>query len=137
MANANAAPVALYPAAVCPPVATAGNDADTPVFVAPFDCTVTAVTYVPAATITGAATNNRTLTLRNKAQDGSGSTTVATLNFGNGTNANAFDEKVIPLSGTPANLALAAGDVLALQSLHIGTGITDPGGLCRVSVARR
>ena len=137
MANGNAAPLSLFPAAVVPAVGTAGNDADTPVFVAPFDCTVTAVTYVPAATITGAATNNRTLNLRNKAQDGTGTVVVATLNFGNGTNAAAFDEKAITLSGTAANLDLVAGDVLALQSLHIGTGITDPGGLLRVSAVRR
>lgn len=133
---ADTAPLALYPAAVAPPVATAGNDADTPVFVAPFACTVTAVTYVPSATITGAATNNRTLSLRNKGQAGAGTTVVATLNFANGVNATAFDEKAITLSSTPADLVLAAGDVLALQSLHVGTGITDPGGLVRVSVTR-
>lgn len=137
MANSNAAPLSLYPAAVAPAVATAGNDADTAVFVAPFDCTVTAVTYIPSATITGAATNNRTLALRNKGQAGAGTTTVASLNFGNGTNATAFDEKALTLSVTAADLDLVAGDVLALQSLHIGTGITDPGGLVRVSVARR
>jgi hypothetical protein len=61
---------------------------------------------------------------------------VATLNFGNGTNAAAFDERAITLSGTPANLVLAAGDVLALQSLHVATGITDPAGMVRVTVSR-
>lgn len=130
------APLALYPSPIVPPVATAGNDADTPVFVAPFACTVTAVTYTPSATITGAATNNRTLQLRNKGQTGAGTTVVASLNFANGVNAAAFDEKVIPLSVTPADLVLAAGDVLALQSLHILTGITDPGGMLRVTVSR-
>lgn len=130
------APLSLFPAAVVPPVATAGNDADTPVFVAPFACTVTSVTYTPSALITGAATNNRTLQLRNKGQAGAGTTVVASLNFANGTNATAFDETAIPLSGTPANLVLATGDVLALQSLHILTGITDPGGMVRVTVSR-
>src|SRR5688572_4266642 len=65
MANANAAPVVLFPSAALPAVAT-GTDADVAVFVAPFDCTVTAVTYVANATITGADTNSRTLNLRNK-----------------------------------------------------------------------
>jgi len=137
MANANASPLSLYPAAVVPAVGTAGNDADTAVFVAPFDCTVTSVTYIPSATITGANTNTRALNLRNKGLTGAGSTVVATLQFDSGVNATGFDEKAITLSGTPANLNLVAGDVLALQSLHVGTGITDPGGLLRVSVTRR
>lgn len=130
------APLSLFPSGIVPPVATAGNDADTPVFVAPFACTVTSVTYTPSATITGAATNNRTLNLRNKGLTGVGTTVVASLNFASGVNADAFDEKAITLSGTPANLVLAAGDVLALQSLPILTGITDPGGMLRVTVTR-
>jgi len=136
MANANAAPVVLFPSATLPAVATA-TDADVAVFVAPFDCTVTAVTYVANALLTGANTNSRTLNLRNKGQDGSGSTVVASKAFVSGVNAAAFDETAITLSGTAANLDLAAGDVLALQSDSVGTGLADPGGLLRVSVARR
>lgn len=136
MANSNAAPVALFPSAALPAVATA-TDADNAVFVAPFDCTVTAVTYVANALLTGANTNSRTLTLRNKGQDGSGSTVVASKAFVTGTNAPAFDETTITLSGTAANLDLVAGDVLALLSDSIGTGLADPGGLLRVSVTRR
>jgi hypothetical protein len=136
MANANAAPLNLFPAAVVPAAATA-VDADTPVFVAPFDCTVTAVTYVASAAITGADTNSRTLNLRNKGLTGGGSTAVASKAFTSGVNAVAFDETSLTLSGTAANLDLAAGDVLALQSDSVGTGLADPGGLLRVSVARR
>lgn len=136
MANANAAPLALYPAAALPAVAT-GTDADVAVFVAPFDCVVTAVTYVANAAITGANTNTRALRLRNKGLTGAGSTVVAELQFDSGVNAVAYDEKAIPLSGTPANLNLAAGDVLALFSDAVGTGLADPGGLLRVSVGRR
>lgn len=136
MANANAAPVVLFPSAALPAVAT-GTDADVAVFVAPFDCTVTAVTYVANATITGADTNSRTLNLRNKGLTGAGSTAVASKAFTSGVNATAFDETSLTLSGTAANLDLAAGDVLALQSDSVGTGLADPGGLLRVSVARR
>lgn len=136
MANANAAPVSLFPSAALPAVAQA-TDSDVAVFVAPFDCTVTAVTYTPNATITGANTNTRALRLRNKGLTGAGSTVVAELQFDSGVNATAYDEKAIPLSGTPANLSLAAGDVLALFSDSVGTGLADPGGLLRVSVARR
>jgi len=120
-----------------PAVSTAGND-DSIVFAqAPFDCTVTAVEYVPEAGITGAATNHRTVSLVNKGQDGSGSTAVASLTFDNGVNATAYNERAIILSGTAANLDLAAGDTLQWQSIHVATGITDPGGVVRVTVSRR
>ncbi|MEU9415162.1 hypothetical protein [Streptomyces sp. NPDC048272] len=120
-----------------PAVSTAGNDDDTVVAQAPFDCTVTAVEYIPEAAITGAATNNRTFSLVNKGQAGSGSTTVASLAFDSGAvTASANNEKAITLSVTPANLVLAAGDTLLWRSIHIGTGITDPGGLLKVTVSR-
>lgn len=119
-----------------PAVATAGNDDDTVVCTVPFAGTVTAVEYIPEAAITGAATNNRTVSLINKGQDGSGNTTVASLSFGNGVNAAASDSKAVTLSGTPGNLQVAEGDVLVWRSLHVGTGITDPGGLARVTISR-
>lgn len=117
-------------------VGTAGNDQSNEVAVAEFNGTVTSVTYSPNATITGAATNNRTFNLVNKGQTGVGAVVVATLNMGNGTNAAAGDERAITLSGTPANLVVVAGDVLEWQSVHIGTGITDPGGLVKVTIDR-
>jgi hypothetical protein len=117
-------------------VGTAGNDDVTVIGPVPFNGVVTAVSYIPKAAITGAATNNRTVSVVNKKQDGSGTTAVATLTFGNGTNAAAFDEKAIPLSGTAANLAVAAGDVLAFASTHNGTGIADPGGQLVVTLSR-
>ncbi|WP_157099362.1 hypothetical protein [Microbispora sp. ATCC PTA-5024] len=120
-----------------PAVGTAGNDQDTAAFVAPFDSTVTSVTYVPSSAVTGAATNNRTISLVNKGQSGSGTTSVASLTFSNGTNAAAYDETAVTLSGTSANLDLAAGDVLQWRSVHNGTGITDPGGFVRVTLSRR
>lgn len=136
MASANAAPLTLYPAVVLPAVATA-TDADVAVYVVPFDCTVTAVTYTPNATITGANTNSRTLNVVNKGATGVGATVVASKAFVSGVNATGYDETVITLSGTPANLALTAGDVLSLNSDSIGTGLADPGGLLRVTVTRR
>lgn len=119
-----------------PAVSTAGNSDDSIVGQAPFACTVTAVEYLAEAAITGAATNNRTLSLVNKGQAGSGTTTVASLNFASGTNAAANDERVITLSGTAADLVLAAGDTLLWRSVAVGTGIADPGGLVRVTLSR-
>lgn len=131
------APLTRVIEAAVPAVSTAGNDDDTVLAQAPFDCTVTAVEYVPEAAITGAATNNRTVSLVNKGQAGSGTTTVATLTFDNGVNATANNEKAVTLSGTSANLDLSAGDTLQWRSVHVGTGITDPGGIVRVTVSRR
>lgn len=120
-----------------PAVSTAGNDDDTVLGQAPFAGTVTSVEYVPEAAITGAATNHRTFSLVNKGQAGSGSTTVATLAFDSGSvTATANNERAIALSGTAANLDLAAGDTLLWRSIHIGTGITDPGGVVRVTISR-
>jgi hypothetical protein len=51
-------------------------------------------------------------------------------------NAAADDEKAITLSGTAANLVLAQGDTVIWNSTHVGTGITDPGGLVAVTLSR-
>lgn len=118
------------------PVSTAGNDDTSVIGIAPYDGVVASVTYIPKSTITGAATNNRTIAVVNKAQDGSGATSVASLSFGNGTNATAFDEKALTLSATAADLVVAKGDVLVFTSTHAGTGIADPGGVVVVSFAR-
>jgi hypothetical protein len=119
-----------------PAVSTAGNDQDTVATQAPFDGTITGVQYVPVSSITGADTNSRTISLVNKGQAGSGSTTVATLALTSGVNAAADDDKTVTLSGTSANLQVTAGDTLLWRSVHVGTGITDPGGLIRITIAR-
>jgi hypothetical protein len=118
------------------PVATAGNDLNTIAATAPFDGSVSAVAYTPLTTITGAATNNRTISLVNKGAAGSGTTVVATLSFGSGTNATGAVARAVTLSSTAADLVVAAGDVLQWQSTHVGTGIADPGGLVSVSFTR-
>ncbi|HEY9417878.1 MAG TPA: hypothetical protein VIQ30_24225 [Pseudonocardia sp.] len=130
------APLVRIREEVVPAVSTAGNDDDTVLGQAPFAGSVAKVEYVPEAAITGAATNNRTLSLINKGQAGSGTTVVASLNFGNGTNATASNEVTLTLSATASDLVVAEGDTLVWRSLHIGTGITDPGGLARVTFSR-
>lgn len=111
-----------------------GSDAVEVVAESPFAGTVTRVAYVPDTAITGANTNSRTLSLINKGAAGSGSTTVASLALTSGVNAGADVETDLPLSGTPANLVVASGDVLVFSSAHVGTGIADPGGLVQVDV---
>lgn len=133
---ADTAPYVRVIEADVPAVSTAGNDDDSVIAQAPFACTVTSVQYVPEAAITGADTNSRTVSLVNKGAAGSGTTTVASLALTNGVNATANDEKAITLSGTAANLVLAEGDTLQWRSIHVGTGIADPGGLVRITVSR-
>jgi hypothetical protein len=121
---------------VAVPAVAIAADADTPITEAPFAGTVTAVTYHADAAITGANTNSRTVTLYNRGQAGAGTTVVATLAFTSGVNAAQFAGKVIPLSVVAGATTVAAGDILEWNSLHVGTGIVDPGGLVHCEVTR-
>jgi hypothetical protein len=119
------------------PQATAGSNLNQNVFRVDSDGTVTAVTYAPVTAITGANTNTRSVSLVNKGQSGAGSTVIATIQYNSGVNAAAADENTVTLSGTPANLVVAAGDILQWQSTAVGTGIADPGGLVCLTITAR
>lgn len=117
--------------------AGAGADNERNVCVVPFAGTVSAVSYVPDTVLTGANTDSRTLSLVNKGAAGSGTTVVATKAFTSGVNAPADRSTALTLSATAADLVVAAGDVLAFQSTHVGsTGLADPGGLIHVEITR-
>jgi len=118
------------------PGAASGTDDSFIIGVAPWDGTVTAVTYIPEAAITGANTNTRAIRVRNKGLAGAGTTVVAELQFNTGVDAVAFDEKAITLSGTAANLVVVAGDVLELFSDSVGDGLAEPGGIVKVTLSR-
>jgi len=108
-----------------------------PIARAPFDCTVVSVNFIANAALTGANTNSRTLSLINKGTDGSGSTVVASKAFTSGVNAVAFDETVITNTVTTADLDVDDGEVLALLSDAIASGLADPGGLIVIKIQRR
>jgi len=115
----------------------AAADASRVVGRAPFDGTVTAVTYTPNAQLTGANTDSRTLAVVNKGLDGNGTTSVASKAFTSGVNADDFDETTITLSGTAANLVVTEGQILAFTSTHVGsTGLADPGGKVKITISR-
>lgn len=121
------------------PAVTIAADADQVVGEAPKAGRVVSVTYTPEAAVTGAASpNSRTLSLVNKGTDGSAGSdvTVATLALVGGVNLVAFDEKAITLSGTAANLVVAAGDILVWVSTAAtsGGGLVDPGGKVQVEI---
>lgn len=117
-------------------VATANATDSFAIGEAPFDGTVTAVTYTPEAASTGDNTNKRVYTLVNKGQSGAGSTVIATLDLTAGNNLVAFDEKSFTLTGTVANRDVVEGDILAFVSTHAGTGLVDPGGSVAVTIER-
>lgn len=106
----------------------AGSDLTTVIRTVTADGTVTRAVYVPDEDITGAATNNRKIALINGGADGSGTTEIASVSFGAGTDAVAGEGIELTLSGTSANLEVSAGDQLKWASTKVGTGIADPGG---------
>lgn len=117
------------------PVATAANGS-TVIGAAPFDGTVEAVTYMPIADITGAATNNRKLAVINAGADGNGTTEIAEEQFVSGVDASQYVAVALTLSATASNRDVVAGDALVWTSAPIGTGIADPGGTVAITISR-
>lgn len=119
------------------PAASAGAAQDQVIDVSPFAGTVSAVTFIPEADITGATTNYRTFRLVNVGSDGNGTTVVASLAFSSSAvTASDFDEKTITLSATAADLVVAAGDVLKWDETVAASGLASPGGRVRVTIDR-
>lgn len=109
---------------------TAGTSDENAAFVAPYQCKVTAVRLVPDTAITGDGTNYAIVNAENKGSDGTGTTEIATFTFDTPTTDDvaAFDVKALTLSGTAANLELAAGDVVSIgKDASAGTGMVVEG----------
>lgn len=120
------------------PAAAAGAAQDQTIGEAHFGGIIHSVSIVPEANIVAHAANYRTFRVINKGADGNGSTVVAT--FATDTvstdDMSDFDEKHLPLSGTPADLVVAQGDVLAIDETVTGTGVAHSGYKVIVEVAR-
>lgn len=102
----------------------------------PFAATVTAVTYIPSASIAAPASGTgRTFTVFNRTT-GAGTVPVAarsvTSNVGLSDNV-AFD---LTVSTTTASLIVASGDVLELASTALTSNAADPGGRIIVTLSR-
>lgn len=122
--------------AMVPGQATAGTDDSWVLFEVPFDATVTAVSYTTDAAITGHASNNRTFSVINTGNAGTGATTIASVTTNTSNNFVAFDEKALTLSGTAANLIVASGNIIKFLSDASGDGVADPGGVVQVTLSR-
>lgn len=101
----------------------------------PFDATVTAVYFTAAAGVSGAATNNFQLDVRNVGSDGTGTDDLASLEFASGTDATAFEPVAITLDS--ALVAVTAGDVLVARKVVNGTGLAMPDGVVTVEFEGR
>jgi hypothetical protein len=110
-----------------PSQATAGTDDSWPVWQANLKCTITAVNFVPSANITADGTNYSIYTLTRYTAGGT-ATTVATRSW-IATNSTNHTPEAMALSGTAANLTLAADDTLEIVKTHGGTGLAIPDGL--------
>lgn len=120
------------------PAAGAAVTQDQTIGESPVAGTVVSVRIVPEAALTAHATNFRTFRVVNKGQAGAGTTVVATFATDTVTTDDlaAFDEKVIPLSSTAADLVVAEGDVLAADETVAASGVAHSGYKVIVDIAR-
>lgn len=88
--------------------------------------TINSVEFIPAWSLTGANTNSRTYTLYNRRTTGTGTTAIAQVLMTSGSSMTRFVP--VSVSITTANAVVAPGDILEWESLHVGTGLPDPGG---------
>jgi hypothetical protein len=115
--------------------ATAGTEDEFVGVCAPFNCKVTGVKWIPKAGITANASNYFTLNLRNRTT-GAGTAVAASRSYA-ATNSTALTPETVALSGTAANLNVAAGDLLTVEKLNTGTGLAMPAGVVQVTVQAR
>ncbi len=105
-------------------------------FVARGKGTVTAIRFVPNALLTADNTNFATVTVRRRNADGSGAVTVASYvtNVAGGSLV-AFTPKALTLSGTAANLAYTAGQMLTVEITKAAAGVAVPQGVLVVDAS--
>lgn len=85
-----------------------------------------AARFLPVGAGATSGTNYRTWTIQNRGQDGTGTTTMATLDTSAVSNV-AYDERAFTLSGTAANLVVAEGDIIAVVETVAGSGLAHTG----------
>ncbi|MGE5827702.1 MAG: hypothetical protein ACM30G_04970 [Micromonosporaceae bacterium] len=117
----------LYHRTYIPSQATLGTDDNWPLFQADSKMKVISVSFVPSDAITANATHYSVYTLT-RYTAGATATSVATRSWA-ATNSVAETPEAMTLSGTAANLILAAADTLSMVKTHGGNGLVIPDGL--------
>jgi hypothetical protein len=92
----------------------------------PVKGTVVGASIVSDTAVTASDTNYWSLQVTNKGQAGSGSTAIATKTTmaTGGVSLTAYVEQALALSGTPANLVVAAGDIIVLTLTKTASATT-------------
>lgn len=107
----------------------ASSNAGGTIFTVPNNFLIVSATLTWSAAITGANTNNFTISFFNRGAAGAGSVAWATaITYASGTNAAKATPAALTLSSTASDLQAAAGDVLAVELSTTGTGLLCPGG---------
>jgi hypothetical protein len=115
-------------------IRTAGDAAEVTSELAVFHATqkykILTAGFVPDTVLTGANSDYRSLSFRNKGTSGSGTTAIkAAIDFTSGINATAYDYKEL-ISASDAK-TIENGEVVGFYSKHTttGTGLACPAGL--------
>jgi len=124
----------VYPIFV-PGQSTAGTADEWAGLIAPFALQITSAKWIPHAAVTANVTNYFTLNLRNRVA-GAGTALAASRSYA-ATDSVAFTPETMTLSGTPANLLIAAGDVLTVEKIVAASGLAMPDGLVVVTARIR
>lgn len=115
----------LYVHTVVPKHA-AGSTDEYCIFRAPFNCKVQKVTIVPAANVTGQATNYTNINIKSWTD---GATPVATEIANRDYNSSAVTEvamKARDIYAPTTYLSMSAGEYLSLEEENVGTGLALP-----------
>jgi hypothetical protein len=122
------------------PSAAEEGDATVDLGVVPFAGVVASASYTSLAAYAESATLYQTHTLEDLGPKGEATTAVATLSTKEGGAKKeklvAGTPKALALSGTAANLVVAAGDVLKYKKIHTGKSAADTGGVLTVTIHR-
>ncbi len=118
-----------YITAYVPPILAGAATQEDPLFLAPVNCELLAVSIVPQAAVVGNDGNSKNLNLVDKGQAGAGVLEVGNLDLITGVDLTAFDATAIPVTPTAgaAGHVLHAGDTLTLQTELVGGGVAMPG----------
>lgn len=97
----------------------------------PVGITLVSARWVPAAAVTANGTNFSVLSIRNRGQAGAG-TALPFIRSYAATNSVAFTGEAMTVSGTAADLAAVANDVITVQRIFTASGLVLPAGLLTV-----
>lgn len=118
-----------YVTAYVPPILAGAATQEDPLFLAPVNCVLLAVSIVPQASVVGNDANRKNLNLVDKGGDGLGVTEFGNLDLVTGENLTAFDAHAIAVTATAGSdgRVLHAGDVVTLQTELVNGGVAMPG----------